>query len=302
MRLHASLPTRGAHVHTGNRHHLVERRRVRAGRAATGRGGQTQGAGLPAGPGPPHGRLRELRHQLLRDLRPVRLHDALRIRPRHGRSGRDDVGVGGRRPLRPPRRPRARRGHQRVSDVRGPLLHGRPARRPPLGLVHGLAQPPGPARRDRRNRLRRRPVHRRAAQPPVQLRPDTGIDLPDLPRHPRRARRPEPLRRTPGQRAQLDQRVVAPGGRGRDRGCPRDRARPPPLALLRVHRVRQRHRLAQPAVRRRDRPPPRAVHVLRLRRVRASLGGDVERLGIRRARHRAGRGSRGSPGSCSWPG
>ena len=59
---------------------------------------------------------------------------------------------------------RARDGGDRVvvSDGRRPLLLGVEARKPGLGLVHGLVQPDRPDRRHRRDRLRRsRPSSRR---------------------------------------------------------------------------------------------------------------------------------------------
>ena len=175
------------------------------GSPAAGRGEAAAGTRLPARAGPAHGRLRQLRHQLLRHLGPVRLHDPVRLRHGRRRTGGDAVGLGGRRPVRAVRRDGAGRGDQRLPDVRSPVLHGRPARRAPLGLVHGLAQPAGPARRDRRHRLRLRPVHRRVPEPPVGLRAHAGEDDADLHGDPAAPRRPEPVRGAAGQRAQLGQ-------------------------------------------------------------------------------------------------
>ncbi|CAK7279283.1 hypothetical protein SGPA1_10061 [Streptomyces misionensis JCM 4497] len=198
------------------------------------------------------------------------------------------MGLGGRGPVRALRRPRARRGHQRLSDLGRPLLHGRPARRAPLGLVHGLAESARPARRDRRDRLRRRAVHRRVRPSPVGFHADARPDDADLLRHPPAARGAEPVRRPRGQPAQLGQRLVAPGGCRAHRRRPRDRARPPPLAVLRVHHLRQRDRLVQPLVRGGHRAAARPVHLLRLRRLRAPVGGDLARLGVRGQGHRPG--------------
>ena len=60
---------------------------------------------------------------------------------------------------------------------------------------------------------------------------------------------------------------------------------------------------AEPALRGRDRPAAGPVHLLRLRRLRPSVGGDVQRLGVGApAASSARSGSPGSPASSCWPG
>ena len=186
--------------------------------------------------------LRDLLHDHLRSR--GLLHD-LRAGVEQRRADRDLVGLADHLRADPAGRVLDGRARVGLSDRGRHLLLGLDARRPEVGLVHGLVQPRRPGRRRRLGGLRLRDVPERELHV-VRGRPRVRQlgrhvahphrDVPAVHRDPDAARADQHLLVAAGGDAQQRLGLLARGRRRGDHPRARLRARPAPERRLRLHR------------------------------------------------------------------